>query len=71
MANKKGRPRNPAGAGTQVRIDADLAAKAKMVATDQGKTLAAYLSELLRPGIDRDFGRIVKRVAEAGEGGGR
>lgn len=39
----------------QVKIDADVVRKAKQVALLRDVTLAEYLSELLRPLVDRDL----------------
>jgi hypothetical protein len=38
-----------------VKIDADIVTKAKHVAFNRRTTLAAYLSEMIRPLVDRDF----------------
>jgi hypothetical protein len=38
-----------------VKLDADVAKKAKHVAINRGITLAEYLSELVRPLVERDF----------------
>ncbi len=38
-----------------VKLDAQIARKAKLVATNRGINLAAYLSEVLRPIVERDL----------------
>jgi hypothetical protein len=38
-----------------VKIDADVVTKAKHVSFNRRMTLAAYLSEMCRPLVDRDF----------------
>jgi hypothetical protein len=43
------------GPGTQVRIDSDLVAKARYLAAQSGLELSGYLSQLLRPQIEREF----------------
>ena len=67
----RGRPKNAAGEGSQVRVDADIASKARMVATQRGMSLAAYLSESLRPTVDRDFGKLVRKLADDEDAKGR
>lgn len=67
MAKAKGRPKKPGGEGTQVRIDADLASKAKYLAAQKGIPVAEYLSAILRPVLDRDF-RKAGRELEGGKG---
>jgi ABC-type cobalamin/Fe3+-siderophores transport system ATPase subunit len=62
MAKAKGRPKKPGGEGTQVRIESDLATKARMIATDEGTTVLDLLSGILRPVLDRKFAKIVKRI---------
>ncbi len=43
------------GPGSVVRVDADLVAKARYLAASAGKELSAYVSDLLRPAIEREF----------------
>jgi hypothetical protein len=38
-----------------VKLDAEIAKKAKHVAINRGITLAEYLSELVRPLVEKDF----------------
>lgn len=64
MAKKKGRPPKATGEGTPVRIDSDLVTKARLIASERGMNLAAYLSATLRPGVDRDFAKLVREVAD-------
>jgi hypothetical protein len=52
MARKK-KPGD--GPGTPVRIDSDLVAKARYLAAHVGLELSAYISQLLRPLIVREF----------------
>jgi hypothetical protein len=47
---------------TAVKIDRVIASKAKMIAADQGKSLAGYLSEGLRGLVERDWAKMVKRA---------
>ncbi len=45
-----------------VKIERSIASKAKIVASDRGVDLAAYVSEALRATVDRDWSKIVKRI---------
>jgi len=62
---KRGRPKQLTGEGSQVRIAPDLASKARLIVGDRGIDLAAYLSEILRPRITRDYAAMVKKLGEA------
>ena len=59
-----------------VKLDADVAREAKMVAASRDQTLAEYLSELLRPLVRRDLEsetgkRLTDRPAPPRKGGGK
>lgn len=62
----KGRPKKPGGEGTVVRIDADLAAKAKYLATAKGIPLSEFLSGLLRSKIEHEFKKAARPLLEEG-----
>lgn len=47
-----------------VKIDADLARKAKIIAEMRDDTSAEYLSKLLRPLIERDWQKTLKEMAQ-------
>ncbi len=47
-----------------VKIEAPLARKANAVAQDQGVPLSTYLSDLLRASIERDWGKVVRRLEQ-------
>ena len=49
-----------------VKIEVALMTQAKLLAAKQGKPLATYLSDLLRPGIKRDWARMI-RESEKGD----
>jgi hypothetical protein len=66
---KRGRPRKLTGQGSQVRIAADLASKARMIVGDRGGDLTDYLSEILRPQVMRDYGALVRKFAKLDEAG--
>ena len=48
-----------------IKVDRGIAAKAKIVASDRGIDLAAYVSEVLRATVDKDWSKIVKRIDSA------
>jgi hypothetical protein len=52
-----------------IKVDRSIASKAKIVASDRGIDVSAYVSEILRAIVDRDWSKIVKRIdaTEAGE----
>ena len=68
MAKIKGRPKKPGGEGTQVRIDSDLAAKGRYLATERGVSLTELLSGILRPVLERDFRKAGKQLMGGDEG---
>jgi hypothetical protein len=61
---RTGRPKRDDKA---VKIARDLAVRAKMIADTQGITIAEYLSGLLRPLIERDFPRAMKRLDQGSQ----
>jgi hypothetical protein len=44
-----------------VRIRNDVIAKARVVASFENKSIADYISDTLRPIVDRDFARHIKK----------
>ncbi len=48
-----------------VKLDAELARKARIVAEFEGKAFAAYLSEILEPIIDRELEKHAGRVLKS------
>jgi hypothetical protein len=52
---------------TLVRLDDELVETAKKVAALKGISLAEYFSDVLRPIVDRDLSREVKKLSR-GEG---
>lgn len=44
-----------------VRIRSDVIAKARVVASFENKSIADYISDTLRPIVDRDFAKHIKR----------
>ena len=46
------------------KIDRSVIDKAEFVALDRGQTLAEYLSEALRPVVDRDYEAYAESVAK-------
>ena len=49
---------------TAVKLDADIAFKAKIVASFEGVSLAEYLSALLKPIIDREYTAKIQQAAK-------
>jgi hypothetical protein len=71
VAKKKaGRPKSSTirGDGKQVRLDPEIVAKAKMIATRKGQEVGPYLSGLLEAPINREYVALLKELS-ALEGG--
>jgi hypothetical protein len=66
MAKAKGRPKKPGGEGAVVRIDADLVTKAKYLAALRGIPASDFLSEILRPALDREMRKAGRDLLEEG-----
>lgn len=64
-AKKKAGPKT-----SPAKIDAGLVRKARAVADDRGVDLSEYLTGLVRSPVERDFAKVVKKIAESEEGGG-
>lgn len=64
VAKKRGRPKKPGGDGAQVRIETDLATKARYLAAQEGIKLIDFLSQILRPTIERKFGKAKPKNQE-------
>ncbi len=69
MSKPKGRPKTSFREDGVAKIEKAVLAKAKMVATARNISLAEYLSDSLRPTVDRDFAREMKRLEEDQKGG--
>jgi hypothetical protein len=56
-----------------VRIDSDLASKAKVIAGSRDISIGEYISELIREHIDDDWTKVVKSLDKGGrkEGGSK
>lgn len=52
---------------SRAQLEVDLITKAKMIAADQGKPLAGYLSDSLRSVIERDWAKVIRKMTEGGE----
>jgi hypothetical protein len=48
-----------------VRIDSGLAMKAKIAAEHQGLDLSEYLSAIIKPTVEKDWGRARKAILES------
>ena len=44
------------------KIDRDLIHKAKLIAADRGVPMAGYLSAILRPAVDRDWAKMIRKA---------
>jgi hypothetical protein len=49
-----------------VKLDRVLAGRAKIVANELGMDLAKYLSDLIRPSVNREFAKIVEKMKDEG-----
>jgi hypothetical protein len=61
---KKGRPKKLGGEGTQVRIETELATRARYVAAKNGVPLIDFLSDIIRPVVNREFLKAGKDITE-------
>jgi hypothetical protein len=52
---RQGRPQKPTGPGVQVRVDAELAKKLKIIAFQRGEAVADILNALLSTTVDRMY----------------
>lgn len=50
-----------------VKIEVDIITRARLIAAEQGKPLAGYLSDSLRSVVDRDWARMVRKAGQEGE----
>jgi hypothetical protein len=66
MGKSKGRPNKPGGEGAVVRIASDLVGKAKYLAAQRNMPVSDYLSDLLRPVIEREFKKAAKDLLNGG-----
>jgi predicted HicB family RNase H-like nuclease len=67
MAEKRGRGRPETGRNdVTVRVDAEVIRSAKIVASYESKSLAEYLSDVLRPIVDRDHKKHAARAVKPG-----
>ncbi len=62
VAKKAGRPKKPGGEGKSVRIETELANKARVVALRRGVAMSDYLTALLRSPIERDYRKTLQEL---------
>lgn len=67
MAKKMGRPKTSIRNDVSIKFDKVLAGKARLIAQGRGIPMAEYLSEAVRPIIDRDYAKLMREL----EGEGR
>lgn len=65
MAKKKAGPKADLKLGA-VKIEVDIITRAKMIAADQGKPLATYLSDSLRTVVERDWAKMIRKAGSEG-----
>lgn len=53
--------------GRTTKIDGPILDKAELLARKAGLTTGDYLSRILKPIIDREFSKLVRKTAEGGE----
>ena len=51
-----------------VRIDSHLVRKARYIARDRGVPLSDYVTDVLKHAVDRDWSKILRRLANEEEG---
>src|SRR4051812_7706088 len=67
VAKKKmGRPQTSERQDVSIKFDRTLAGKARAIAIGRGITMAAYLSDMTRPVIDRDYAKLMRDL-ESGQ----
>jgi hypothetical protein len=54
-----------------VKVGADVVKRAKIVAIDKNITLAEYLTETLRPVVDRDYAATLAKMSKEAKGGAK
>ena len=62
-ATRVGRKKRPIPARV-VKLDADIVGTAEMLAKRSGITVADYLSRILRPIMDREWNKMVRKASE-------
>lgn len=68
VAKKAGRPKRLSERGIQVRIETDLVRMARLISTSRGENMTAFLSEILRPVIQREYAKVMREFEkEEGE----
>jgi hypothetical protein len=64
--------RQKEGAGSKtapVKMESSLVRKARAIADDKGVDLSAYVSGIVRPVIERDWSKVLKKIVESDESG--
>ena len=63
MAKKRlGRPKTSDRNDVSIKFDKVLAAKARLISLGRGVSMAEYLSEMARSGIDRDYAKLLREL---------
>lgn len=58
-------PGKPAGPGRPVRVADDVVSMARRISDFRGVMLSDYLSEVLRPAVQRDYQLMLRKLGEA------
>ena len=67
MAKKRmGRPKSSDRQDVSIKFDKVLAGRARLISQGRGVSMAEYLSEAVRPIIDRDYAKLMRKL-EGGE----
>lgn len=69
---RKGRPKSSERDDVTVKLDRTIVSRAKLIAADEGVSLAEYLSTALGPVVERAYGKLVRKFddkASKGDGG--
>jgi hypothetical protein len=62
-------PRKKSGSGPKLaatKVDRDLIHKAKLIAADRGEPMAGYLSAILRPVVEKDWAKMIRKAGSEG-----
>jgi hypothetical protein len=65
---KAGQPPRPGGPTVQIRIDADLGSRLKVIAAQKGETVSTMVSRMIRGEVDQMWARMVRDLGRGGQG---
>lgn len=67
MAKRMGRPKTSVRSDVSIKFDRILAGKARLISQARGIPMAEYLSESVRPIINRDYAKLVRDLEGEGQ----